>query len=139
MQFGGFGVPGLCSRSGRLQRYTSASPSLVNPTSLNPTPATCHKRKKKLRCNFWKVALQKLHCQHSDFCSATVVFFIKSCAATSEELHGNIEKAALQECGVFLLLPCGFQAPTYRPPRLGPAEHCHATLCRIAFSRIWRP
>ena len=34
---------------------------VLNPTPLNPTPATCHKRKQKLRCNFWKVALPKLH------------------------------------------------------------------------------
>ena len=35
---------------------------VLNATPLNPTPATCHKRKQKLRCNFQKVALQKLPC-----------------------------------------------------------------------------
>ena len=35
---------------------------VLNPTPLNPTPATCHKRKRKLRCSFRNVALQKLHC-----------------------------------------------------------------------------
>ena len=35
--------------------YRSASPP-------NPTPATCRKRKRKLRCNFRNAALQKLHC-----------------------------------------------------------------------------
>ena len=35
---------------------------VLNPTPLNPTPATCHKRKRKLRCRFRNAALQKLHC-----------------------------------------------------------------------------
>ena len=35
---------------------------VLNPTPLNPTPATCHKRKRKLRCSFRNAALQKLHC-----------------------------------------------------------------------------
>ena len=34
----------------------------------------------------------------------------------------NIEKAALQESGAFLPLSCGFQAPTFRNPRFGPAD-----------------
>ena len=55
------------------------------------------------------------------FCSADVSL-TKSCTATNEKLHRNIEKVALQESGAFLPLPCGFQAPTFRPPRLGPAD-----------------
>ena len=39
-----------------------------------------------------------------------------------DKLHCNIEKAALQESGAFLPLSCGFQAPTFRHPRLGPAD-----------------
>ena len=59
--------------------------------------------------------------QHSLFCGAEVVF-TKSCAAASERLQCNIEKAALQKSGAFLPLSCGFQAPTFRHPRLGPAD-----------------
>ena len=59
--------------------------------------------------------------QHSLFCSADVIF-TKSCAAASEKLHCNIVKTALQESGAFLPLSCIFQAPTFRPPRLGPAD-----------------
>ena len=99
----------------------SQSASPVNPTHLNPTPATCHKRKRKLLCNFRNAALQKLHCNFSIFCSAEVIL-TKSCAAASENLQCNIEKAALQESGAFLPLSCGFQAPRLRHPRLGPAE-----------------
>ena len=75
-----------------------------------------------------EVALQFLECcaaetalQHWLFCSAEVIL-TKSCAAESEKMHCNIEKAALQESGAFLPLSCGFQAPTFRHPRLGPAE-----------------
>ena len=55
------------------------------------------------------------------FCSADGIL-TKSCAAASEKLQCNIEKAALQESGAFLPLSCGFQAPTFRHPRLGPAD-----------------
>ena len=75
-----------------------------------------------------EVALQFSECcaavvalQHSLFCSADVIL-TKSCAAASEKLQCNIEKAALQESGAFLPLSCGFQAPTFRHPRLGPVE-----------------
>ena len=89
---------------------------------LNPTPATCHKRKRKLHCSFRNAALQKLHCNIGLFCSAEVIW-TRSCAAANEKLQCNIEKAALQESGAFLPLSCGFQAPTFRQPRLGPAEN----------------
>ena len=59
--------------------------------------------------------------QHWLFCSADLIL-TKSCAAASEKLQYNIEKLALQESGAFLPLSCGFQAPTFRHPRLGPAE-----------------
>ena len=60
--------------------------------------------------------------QHLFFCSAEIIS-TKSSAAASEKLHCDIEKAALQESGAFLPLSCGFQAPTFRDLRLGPAEH----------------
>ena len=101
--------------------FSNISQQVLNPTPLNPAPATCHKRKRKLRCSFRNAALQKLHCQHCLFCS-TEVIWTKSCAAANEKLHCNIEKAALQESGAFLPLSWGFQAPTFRHPRFGPAE-----------------
>ena len=76
-----------------------------------------------------EVALQVPECcaaetalQHWLFCSVEVIR-TKSCAATNEKLHCNIDKAALQESGAFLPLSCGFQAPTFRHPRLGPADN----------------
>ena len=97
-----------------------------NPTPLNPTPATGHKRKQKLRCNFRKVALQKSHCSIRFSASADFIL-TKSCAATYEKLHCNIGKAALQESGASLPLSCGFQAPTFSLPHSGPAEHSNIT------------
>ena len=46
-----------------------------------PTPPTCHKRKRKLRCNFRNVALQKLH------------FNIRFSAARKSFLHQNRKTA----------------------------------------------
>ena len=59
--------------------------------------------------------------QHWLFCSADVIL-TKSCAAASKKLQCNIEKAALQKSGALLPLSCGFQAPTFRHPRLGTVE-----------------
>ena len=51
--------------------------------------------------------------QHWLFCSADVIL-TKSCAAASEKLHSNIEKAALQEVALSCCFPVDF-----RLPRLG--------------------
>ena len=94
---------------------------------LNPMPATCHKRKQKLHCNFRKVALQKLHCNNrfSQWGSNLPI-----AALQQEKLQCNIEKAALRESGAFLSLCCRFQAPTSRLPRLGPTEGLEHNQCR---------
>ena len=89
-----------------------------------------------------EVALQFLECcaaevalQPSLFCSADVIL-TKSCAAASEKLHCNIAKAALQESGAFLPLSCGFQAPTFRHPRLGPAHMLSLLSIALCFSCV---
>ena len=88
------------------------------------TPHPCNMPQAKT-----EVALQSSECcaaevalRHWLFCSAEVIS-TKSCAATSEKVQCNIEKAAWQESGAFLPLSCGFQAPTFRLPRLGPADY----------------
>ena len=90
-----------------------------------------------------EVALQFSECcaaetalQHRLFCSAEVIW-TRSCAAANEKLHCNIEKAALQESGAFLPLSCGFQAPTFRHPRLGPADAFSPARNRAIFSTFW--
>ena len=89
-----------------------------------------------------EVALQFSECcaaevalQHSLFCSAEVIF-TKSCAAASEKLQRDIEKAALQESDVFLPLSCGFQAPTFRLPRLGPADMIRGNRTRNSARKV---
>ena len=84
-----------------------------------------------------EVALQFSECcaaetalQHWLFCSAEVIC-TKSCAAANEKLHCNIAIAALQESGAFLPLSCGFQAPTFMHPRLGPAEDLAGSKVRV--------
>ena len=86
---------------------------VLNPTPLNPTPATCHKRKRKLRCNFWNAALQKLHCNigfsamRTSFVPKVALQQTKNCTATSKSLR--CRKVALS-----WRFPAGF-----KPPRLG--------------------
>ena len=75
-------------------------------------------------------------------CTATLAFlqcgchFDQSCAAASEKLQCNIQKVAFRESGAFLPLSCGFQAPTFRHPRLGPADFPF-TYCFRRF--FWAP
>ena len=86
---------------------------VLNPTPLNPTPATCHKRKRKLRCSFRSAALQKLHCNiglsavRKSFGPKAAQQQTKNCTATSKKLR--CRKVALS---------CRFPA-AFKPPRLG--------------------
>ena len=95
----------------------SASPK---PDPSKP-PCNMPQAKTEVTLQFSECCAAEVALQHWLFCSAEVIF-TKSCAAASEKLQCNIEKAALQESAAFLPLPCGFQAPTFRHPRLGPAE-----------------
>ena len=86
---------------------------ILNPTPLNPTPATCHTRKRQLRCNFWNVALQKLHCNirfsavWKSFSPKAALQQAKNCSATLKKLR--CRKVALS---------CRFPAD-FKLPRLG--------------------
>ena len=86
---------------------------VLNLTPLNPAPATCHKRKRKLRCSFRNAALQKLHCNigfsavRKSFGPKAALQQKKNCTATSKRLR--CRKVALS---------CRFPAG-FKPPRLG--------------------
>ena len=86
---------------------------VLNPTPLNPTPATCHKRQRKLRCSFRNAALQKLHCNigfsavRKSFGPTAAPQQTKNCTAASKKLR--CRKVALS---------CRFPAG-FKPPRLG--------------------
>ena len=97
---------------------SSASPK---PDPSKPHPCNMPPAKTEVALQFPECCAAETALQHWLFCSAEAIL-TKSCAAANEKLHCNIAKAALQESGVFLPLSCGFQAPTFRHPRLGPAE-----------------
>ena len=107
------GQKDLCLRA-------SASPK---PHPSKPHPCNMPQAKTEVALQFSECCAAETALQHRLFCSAEVIW-TRSCAAASEKLHCNIEKAALQESGAFLPLSCGFQAPTFRHPRLGPADQC---------------
>ena len=98
-------------------------PNLASPKPhpSKPQPCDTPQAKTEVALRVSECCAAKVALQHSLFCSADVIC-TKSCAAANEKLHCNIEKAALQESGAFLPLSCGFQAPTFRHPRLGPAD-----------------
>ena len=98
--------------------------------SPKPHPCNMPQAKTEVALKFLECCAAEVALQHSLFCSADVIL-TKSCAAASEKLQCNIEKAALQESGAFLPLCCGFQAPTFRHPHLGPAEFKCYIRCRF--------
>ena len=91
----------------------SASPK---PHPSKPHPCNMPQAKTEVALQFLECCAAEVALQHwLFFCSVEVIKMTKSCAATSEKLHCNIEKAALQESGAFLhRFPAGF-----KPPRLG--------------------
>ena len=62
---------------------------VLNLTPLNPTPATFHKRKRKLRCSFRSAALQKLHCNIGFSC---LQFWGRKWV---RQFYGHLEKCVL--------------------------------------------
>ena len=74
------------------------SQQVLNPTPLNPTPATCNKRKAEVALQFSESCAAEVALQHSLFCSADVIF-TKSCVAGKWRFPAD-----------------------FRLPRLGPAE-----------------
>ena len=94
-----------------LHKYLSGSPK---PHPSNPHPCNMPQAKTEVALQFSGCCAAEVALQHSLFCSADSHFMTKNCAAASEKLQCNIEKAALQKSGAFLPLSCGFQAPTFR-------------------------
>ena len=91
------------------------------PHASKPHPATWHKRKRKLRCSFRKVALQMLHCSIR-FSAVRTSFLPEAALQQAKTALQHWKSCVAILSGAFLLLSCGFQAPTFRPPRLGPAD-----------------
>ena len=105
---------------------------VLNLTPLNPTPATCHKRKRKLHCSFRSAALQELHCNivfsavRKPFGPKAALQQTKNCTATSKKLH--CRKVALS-----CRFPADwFWAPTFRHPRLGPGVQSNSKCLKPA-------
>ena len=90
-----------------------------NPTPLNPTPATCHKRKRKLRCNFRKVALQKLH-YNIRFSAVRKSILPKAALQQAKNCSATLKKLRCRK----VALSCRFPAD-FKLPRLGPAQSLH--------------
>ena len=86
------------------------SQEVLNPTPLNPTLCNMPQAKTEVALQLLECCTSEVALQHSLFCSPEVVF-TKSCAAASEKLQCNIEKAALHFPAAFLPLSCGFKAP----------------------------
>ena len=103
---------------GLLWASPSASPK---PHPSKPHPCNMPQAKTEVALQFSECCAAETALQHWLCCSAEVIW-TRSCAAANEKLHCNIEKAALQESGTFLPLSCGFQAPTFRHPRLVPVD-----------------
>ena len=106
------------SERARIPNHASASAS-PKPHPSKPHACNMPQAKMEVALQFSESCAAEVAPQHSLFCSAEVIF-TNNWAAASEKLQCNSGKAALQESGAFLPLSCGFQAPKFRHPRLGP-------------------
>ena len=93
---------------------SSASPE---PHPSKPHPCNVPQAKTEVALQFLESCAAEVALQHLLFCNADVIF-TKSCAATNERLHCNIEKARCKK----VALSCAFQAPLFRHLPLGPAD-----------------
>ena len=90
--------------------FRGQNPHCKDPALINPTPLTCHKRKRKLRCSFRNAALQKLHCNigfsavRKSVGPEAALQQTKNCTATSKKLR--CRKVALS-----CRFPAGFKLP----------------------------
>ena len=108
------------SMFGRL--FYGFSQSIPKPHPSKPQPCNMPQAKTeaafaifgKLRCRSCTATFAVLQCG-SPFLPIVPLQQAKNCTAT-------LQKTALHESGAFLPLSCGFQAPTFRHPRLGPAD-----------------
>ena len=89
------------------------SQQVLNLTPLNPTPATCHKRKRKLRCSFRSAALQKLHC-NIGFSAVRKLFGPKAALQQAKNYTATSKKLRCRKVALSCRFPAGF-----KPPRLG--------------------
>ena len=85
----------------------------LNLTPLNPTPATCHKRKRKLRCSFRSAALQELHC-NIGFSAVRKSFGPKAALQQAKNRTATSKKLRCRKVALSCRFPAGF-----KPPRLG--------------------
>ena len=86
---------------------------VLNPTPLHPTPATCHKRKRKLHCSFRNAALQKLRC-NIRFSAAQKSFLPKAALQQAQNCTATSKKLRCRKVALSCRFPAGF-----KPPRLG--------------------
>ena len=90
-----FNMPQIRKVQGELGwPFPPSAQQVLNPTPLNPTPATCHKRKTEVALQFSESCAAELHC-NIRFSAVWTSIFTKSCAATSEKQHCNIEKSCV--------------------------------------------
>ena len=97
----------------------------LNPKPLNPTLCNMPQAKTEVCAAIFGM----LRCR-----SCTATFACLQCGSDlnnfdqklrcRRKMQRNIDKVELQESGACLPLSCGFQAPMFRPPGLGPAETC---------------
>ena len=116
------GCATIWTRTHQNLKVLSASPK---PHPSKPHPCNMPQAKTEVALQFLECCAAEVALQHSLFCSADVILTkpalqqAKNCTATLQKLR--CRKVALS---------CRLQAPTFRHPRLGPAEPKHCNVYR---------
>ena len=96
--------------SSKSLRRTSTYQQVLNPTPLNPTPATCHKPKRKLRCSFRNAALQKLDC-NIGFSAVQMSFGPKAALQQVKNCSATLKRLRCRKVALSCRLPSDFKLP----------------------------
>ena len=92
---------GYCEIEHCLASEESYLPASPKPHPSKPHPCNMPQAKTEVVLQFSECCAAEVALQYWLFCCADVIL-TKSCAAASEKLQWNIEKAGLQESGAFL-------------------------------------
>ena len=111
----------------------SASPK---PHPSKPRPCNMPQAKTEVALQFSECCAAETALQHWLFCNAEVIWTKNCAAAKTKNCTATSKKLRCRKVALSCRFPCGFQAPTFRHPRFGPADFHLPLHSRSFFSRI---
>ena len=127
-----------------IPNFLAPTPSCERPPSgsSKPHPSKPHscnmsQAKTEVALQFSKCCAAEVALQHWLFCCADVILTKKLRCSKPKAAVQHWKSCVAEKWRFPATLSCDFQAPTFRHPRLGPAEHLSLAANRSIFSTFW--